>query len=81
MTYKELKLVFDKELKDYYPPSEIKNLYYFTLNGILQESKLTILSHFDNQLDEFNSQRILNILDGLKEKDTNSVSTGQSQLL
>jgi len=68
MTYKELQLVFEKELKGVYPSPEIKNLYYFSLNGILQVSKITILTHSDNQIDENNSQRILNILKGLKKK-------------
>ncbi|HWY98508.1 MAG TPA: peptide chain release factor N(5)-glutamine methyltransferase [Bacteroidia bacterium] len=68
MTYEELRLVFEKELNDFYPSGEIKNLYYFILNGILQVSKITILSKPHNQIDENNSQRILNILNGLKKK-------------
>ena len=68
MTYKELRLDFEKELKGIYSSPEIKNLYYFTLNGILQVSKITILTHSDNQIDENNSQPILNILKGLKKK-------------
>lgn len=68
MTYKETQLLFEQELKGIYSSSEIKNLYFFALNGILQVSKITILSHFDNQIDKNNSQRVLNILEGLKKK-------------
>jgi len=68
MTYKELRLHFESQLSELYSSDEIKNLYFLTLNGILQISKITILSNTDNQIDEINSQRILNILDGLQKK-------------
>ena len=68
MTYKELKLEFEKQLRELYSSDEIKNLYHLVLNGILQIPKITILSNPDNQIDEINSHRILNILDGLKQK-------------
>ncbi|HXP50422.1 MAG TPA: peptide chain release factor N(5)-glutamine methyltransferase [Bacteroidia bacterium] len=68
MTYEELRLVFEKELNGFYPSGEIKNLFYYILNGTLQVSKITILSKPHNQLDKNNSQLILNILEGLKKK-------------
>jgi release factor glutamine methyltransferase len=68
MTYKELRSHFESQLSELYSSDEIKNLYFLTLNGILQLSKITILSNTDNQINENNSQRILNILDGLQKK-------------
>jgi release factor glutamine methyltransferase len=68
MTYAQLKAVFEKELKGFYSSDEIKNFYYYVTDGLLQVSKITILSKPENQIDENNSQRILNILEGLKKK-------------
>ncbi len=68
MTYEDLRLVFEKELNDFYSLNEIKSLFYYTLNGILQIPKITILSNPHNQIDKNNSQTILNILKGLKKK-------------
>jgi release factor glutamine methyltransferase len=68
MTFKELKLVYEKELHELYTSEEIKNLYFLTLKSVLQISKITILSNPDKLISENNSQLILNILQELKEK-------------
>ena len=68
MTYAQLKAVFEKELKGFYSSDEIKNFFYYVTDGLLQVPKITILSKPENQIDENNSQRILNILEGLKKK-------------
>jgi release factor glutamine methyltransferase len=68
MTYSQLKALFEKELKGFYSSDEIKNFFYYVVDGLLQVSKITILSKPENQIDENNSQRVLNILKGLKQK-------------
>src|SRR6185312_8137481 len=67
MTIAELKNKFEKELNGFYPLEEIQSTFFLTLNTLLHVSKITILSKPDNQIDEFNSQRVLNILEGLKK--------------
>ncbi|MGP8216016.1 MAG: peptide chain release factor N(5)-glutamine methyltransferase [Bacteroidia bacterium] len=68
MTYSELRHIFEIELNDFYSSGEIKNLFFYILSDILQISKITIISKPSNQIDENNSQRVLNILEGLKKK-------------
>jgi len=68
MTYAQLKAVFETELKGFYSFDEVKNFFYYVIEGLLRVSKITILSEPDSQIDENNSQRILNILEGLKRK-------------
>ena len=68
MNFKDLKLVYEKELTALYSAEEIKNLYYLTLTSVLQVPKITILSNTGKLISENNSQRILNILGELKKK-------------
>ena len=68
MTFAEVKNKLEKELNGFYSSEEIQSTYFLILNSLLQVSKITILSKPDNLIDEINSQRILNILEGLKKK-------------
>ena len=52
MTIAELKSDFEKQLKDFYPSTEIKNFYYHILTDLLKVPKITILSQTDKEIDE-----------------------------